>query len=64
MASEAPPPLGRKAGTFRVERPQPWLFLGTISGHYGETMVGPYLAETAKALGHPSPTRFNLSGSA
>jgi hypothetical protein len=55
VSSEAPPALGRKTGTFRVERPEPWLFYGTISGHYAESMAAPYLTEMARALGHTKP---------
>src|SRR5512139_572040 len=51
MTTEAPPAAGRKPGSYQAERPKPWLFVGSITGHYAESMVGPYLAEMTKALG-------------
>lgn len=51
VPADPPAPGGRPAGTFRCEHPQPWLFSGQISGHYAESMVGPYLAEMSRALG-------------
>ena len=51
LPPDPPESGGRKPGTFSCERPEPWLVSGRISGHYAESMVGPYLAEMSRTLG-------------